>query len=1199
MPSLQLPAAALDTIKHARRIKGWRIEDPQWLIAASQIVEPTTNWSSPNHADNQIYAPGVSLSTWKRFLRGNSINSEIFKAFCQVLELDWQPFVEIGTEEPVSLPLHQDWGNAPDVSVFFGRTQELDTLEHWILQDRCRLVAILGMGGMGKTRLSVKLGSGGMGKTGLSLKLAEKLADTIQPQFEFIIWRSLLNAPPLLVLLTDWIGFLSDQQETRQLDDTYEGISRLLHYLRSHRCLLILDNVETILQAGAVTGQYRLGYENYGHLLHQIGDVPHQSCLLLTSREKPKEIARLEGKTRPVRSLELGGLDEASSRELFAEIGEFSGSVTDWQTVIARYDGNPLALELVAKQIHEVFQGNIAAFLNEGKPIFRDLCDLLDWHFDRLSELEQEIVNWLAINREPVAIADLKADILFPLSQEKIPATLQSLKRRLTLVQSDSGFTLQPVLIERLSERLIQQAYTEIQTGSFHILRNYAFLKAQVKEYIREAQARIFLRPLVEQLKLLFVNSTHLQGHLEHILSTLKGKPMYSTGYAAGNLINLLHTINPDLSDRDFADLMIVQAYLSGAMLHRTNFAGSTLEKCRFFETISSITAIAFSADGQWLATGEATGDVRLWEVVSGKPITVWTGHTLWVGAVTFHPTQTILASGSYDQAIRIWDMTSGGCLHILKGHTNWVRRVLFIPNTLYLVSCSDDLTIKIWHWETGECLNTLTGHTNLIWSLDLHPCANLLASGSFDGTVRIWDWQQGSCLNVLQHPQSVGAVAFSLDGQTVISGCRDQAIKFWNLQTGDVTSIPGNFEYPLSHDFNSQRTIVVTGDYEQMLRFWDVKTGTCLRSLPGHAGGVISVAFDPTGTICASGGDDQTIRLWDVATGQNIRTLQGYRNGVPSTVFVRDRPLLLSGHCDWVVRLWDTSTGQCCRIFQGHRGRIWSIAYHAETGVMASASGDRTVRLWQLETGECLGVLKGHRNWVWSVAISPNGRILASGDGDHLIRLWQVATQDCIHVIKGHRGRVWSLEFSPDGQLLAAGSQDQTVKLWDVTSGECITTLDSAQPIWSATFSPDGKTLACSSSNGTVSLWNLQTLEMRVLRGHTQQVWRTQFSPDGSRLASGSDDETVRIWDTKTGECLAVLQGQMGSVIAVAFNPDGAILAGSGQKDIIQLWDMTTGNCLQSLRSPQPCEGMNINGVEGLTEAQKRTLKELGAVEG
>ena len=196
-----------------------------------------------------------------------------------------------------SIASHQDWGNAPDITHFFGRTQELTTLEKWAIQDNCHLIGIVGMQGIGKTRLSIKLGKGGVGKTDLSLQLAKG----IHSQFHFVIWRSLINAPLLTDLVTDLVKVLSHQTEVTLPTSAEQKISRLLHYLNEHKCLLILDNFESILERNGNVGNYRQGYEGYGQLLKQIGSVSHQSCVLLTSREEPSDLLSLEGKNRPVR----------------------------------------------------------------------------------------------------------------------------------------------------------------------------------------------------------------------------------------------------------------------------------------------------------------------------------------------------------------------------------------------------------------------------------------------------------------------------------------------------------------------------------------------------------------------------------------------------------------------------------------------------------------------------------------------------------------------------------------------------------------------------------------------------------------------------------------------------------------------------------------------------------------------------------
>ena len=178
---------------------------------------------------------------------------------------------------------YQDWGDAPELKLFVGRLDELSKLKKWILKDCCRVVEILGFGGIGKTSVSLKLTKGGIGKTDLSLKLAH----SIEEEFTHIVWRSVRGAPPLTHLLTEWLISLSNFDEATQIPTTVEGkIKSLLTELQRKRCLLILDNVETILRARAGESQYREGYEDYGRLFNLIINSRHQSCLLITSREK-------------------------------------------------------------------------------------------------------------------------------------------------------------------------------------------------------------------------------------------------------------------------------------------------------------------------------------------------------------------------------------------------------------------------------------------------------------------------------------------------------------------------------------------------------------------------------------------------------------------------------------------------------------------------------------------------------------------------------------------------------------------------------------------------------------------------------------------------------------------------------------------------------------------------------------------------
>ena len=1100
--------------------------------------------------------------------------------------------------ERTNAQLHQDWGEAPDISVFFGRTEELTTLEQWVVQERCRLVAILGMKGMGKTRLSLKLGMGGIGKTDLSLKLAQG----IQGDFEYVIWRSLLNAPPVIDVLVDLIKFLSNQQEIA-LPDSLDGrISRLLDYLRGHRCLLILDNWESILRGGDRAGQYREDYDGYGQLLMRVGEVSHQSCLILTSREKPQEISLLEGKTRPVRSLELNGLNNLDGRQIFAEVGSFSGSDDEWEELIEFYNGNPLALNLAAKHIKEVFFGNIYEFLRQGKPVFDDLRDLLDWHFERLSILEKEIMYWLAINREPVSCSELIEDILSSLAKERVSTTLQSLGRKLPLERSTSGFKLQPVLIEYITEQFVDQVSEEIWTGEIALFNSHALLKAQAQDFVRDAQIRCIIKPLLKEVFLGFCLKTDdVKIKLEKILLTLQQKFPLMPGYAGGNVLNLLVQFKGDLSGYDFSHLTIWQAYLQGVNLHHVNFSHAELGKSIFTKTLGSVLSVAFSSDGQLLATGDANGQIHLWQVADSKQILTCEGHTSWVRSIAFSPNGEILASGSSDYSVKLWNVYNGQCLTTLKGHSDQVYSVTFSPDGKILVSGSEDLEVRVWDVIFGRYLRTVHEHDSRVRSVAFSPDGQILVT--CDQVVRLWNASNWECIKTLrEHTGCIRSVAFSSNGKILVSAGEDKEVKLWDILTEQcLRTLQGHAARIWSVAFSPDGSRLASGSDDKTVRLWDISSGQNLKTLQGHANSVRSVAFSPDNRTLASGSSDQTVRLWDVHTGQCLRTLQGYANPVRAVTFSPDGQTLASGSNDQIVRLWSVNSGQSLYTLRGHIDCVQSVAFSPDGRKLASASDDCTVKLWDLKTKQCLATLEQHISWIWSIAFSPDGQILASASRDQVVILWDISTSAYLRTLQDHNDEVHSVAFSPNGQILASGSDDHTVKLWAVSTGECLKTFDKhTNCVRSVVFSPDGATLASSSDDQTVKLWAVSTGEcLKTLRGHGGRVRSLAFSPDGVMLASSSDDQTVKLWAVSTEQCLGTLEGHTSAVWSVAFSPNGKTLASGSEDEKIKLWDINEiGKCLNTFRADRPYEGMNITGVTGLTEAQIATLIALGAIE-
>ncbi len=1125
----------------------------------------------------------------------------------------------------------QDLAEAPDVSSFTGRTEELATLEQWIVGDRsdtasmarCRLIALLGMGGMGKTSLAVML------------------AHRVEAQFDAIVWRSLRNAPPIEALLGSLIQFLSDGAETEATlpSDRHNRMTRLIEYLRTQRCLLILDNAESVLSCHEASAG-ETSENGYLELLDCLSDLPHEGCVLLTSREKPDLITWKEGVTLPVRSLQLTGLSDQEGKAIFASKGTFVATDAEWHTLIQHYAGNPLALKMVAAAIQEIFNSNISEFLNVlGTLVFDDIRDLLDRQFNRLSFTEKEVMYWIAINREVTSFSELRDDILCPISRQKLPSILRSLKHRFLIETTPDGFTQQPVVMEYVTNRLIEQVSREILASSptspsspsplspVPLIQTHALLKATAKDYICDSQTRLILAPLAERLLALLRSPLAVEQRCRDLLSQLAAASQPLPGYAAGNLLNLLRHLEADLTQLDLSNLTIRQAQFQATNLHHVHLENAEIIRSVFLESLGAVWSVAFSPDGTLLAASDSAGNIHLWRVADHQKVMTLKGHTNWVCAIAFSPNGKILASGSLGNVVKLWDVASGQCSKTLKGHDEWVIAVAFSPDGRLLATSGADRRIKLWNPVTGACVQTIEAHDDWVCAIAFSPDSSFLVSGSDDATLKLWAIQTATCLQTLiGHTSHVRTVGFSPDGTHLASGSSDCTVKIWEISSGKcLSTLTGHtrsvrsLAYLPTVQGDRSRFELVTASEDGSLRRWHEQTGQCLDALHGHTGHVRSVAIHPSGKWIASGSADQTVKFWNPHTGDCLRTLRGYTNFVlavacaPNSGDQESVQLIASGHSDRTVRLWNLHTGECLQTLKGHTNEVWGVAFSPDGRWLASSSTDQTIRLWDSKTGNCLNLLKGHTDWIHAIAFSPNGKWLASGSSDQTIRLWDVNTGRCLKTIHGHDSHVWSVAFSPsqcndEECILASSSDDQTIKLWNTITGECIQNLKGhTRRVQTIAFSPDGIWLASSSGDRTIAIWDLKTgrcLRTLTNNGDHQRslVFSSFQSPffqqTGHLLLCSYAENTVKIWNANTGECLRILEGHTNRVWAITLTPDGQTLISGGEDGTLRLWDVELGKCSRVLQNPRPYEGMKIAGIKGLTDAQKATLRSLGAVE-
>ncbi|WP_201364598.1 helix-turn-helix domain-containing protein [Dictyobacter formicarum] len=472
-----------------------------------------------------------------------------------------QPAEEIGvTAHVLASPSRSgprvDWSDAPDVASFYGRERELDLLSAWMLQERCRVVSVLGQGGIGKSALAAKVMHQG----------AE--------HFEVVIWRSLRDVPTCEALLDNCLQVLAPQA----LSDTSASLERrqdlLLECLRNRRVLLVYDNLESFLEEGQDSGRIRAGYEGFFRVLRRVAETEHQSCLLLTSREKPSDLVPLEGNRSAVRALHLARLEAKACYQLLVEKG-VAGDTSEQTRLIDVYAGNPLALKIVARTIVELFAGQIAPFLKQGEVVFGGVRALLDEQYARLSALEQSVLLWLAILREPVNLKALLAVLDVPLPRGEVLEAIESLRRR-SLIEPgklQGSFTLQSVVMEYVTARLIAEVTDEIKQGRYSRLVEHGLELAPCQKDVWQCQQRLLVIPILAGLRRSYPRRSALEEHLLALLDELRAWEDSAQGYGQANLLALLRELRGHLRGLDLSHLSIRGASLQGVEMQDATLA--------------------------------------------------------------------------------------------------------------------------------------------------------------------------------------------------------------------------------------------------------------------------------------------------------------------------------------------------------------------------------------------------------------------------------------------------------------------------------------------------------------------------------------------------------------------------------------------------------------------------------------------------
>ncbi|WP_299409211.1 NB-ARC domain-containing protein [Acaryochloris sp. IP29b_bin.148] len=433
---------------------------------------------------------------------------------------------------------HTDWGNAIHVRHFFERAEELTVLKNWIQADRCQLLALLGMGGIGKTTIAVRL------------------AEQIQGDFDYVIWRSLRNMPSANELLINIIQFISGQDPKKLPQKFDEQLLALITYLRSFRCLIILDNVESVLKSGDRKGSYHESHQEYEQLFNCLAETSHSSCLVFTSREWPKGLTALEGSNLSFRYMQLSGLSDTAGKKILQHNNIFTELHDQQSTIIQDYAGNPFALKIVASNIHKIFDGNIQGFLevqNNAPFIFDDIRDLFSEQIGRLTNLQQIIMYWLSLIREPLTINQLRYFFPSTLLIDELLYGLESLKSRSLTKKTSGKFSLDKITADYTNNYFIEVFFQEITNERFMTLKKYLLINENERDEIKTNQIKFIVRPVLKKLFLHFGSPRNVDCYLSRMLNIQRIYSQMELECITGNILCIHNYLKGILDDDNYS----------------------------------------------------------------------------------------------------------------------------------------------------------------------------------------------------------------------------------------------------------------------------------------------------------------------------------------------------------------------------------------------------------------------------------------------------------------------------------------------------------------------------------------------------------------------------------------------------------------------------------------------------------------------
>ncbi|MCP3850757.1 MAG: protein kinase [Gammaproteobacteria bacterium] len=639
------------------------------------------------------------------------------------------------------------------------------------------------------------------------------------------------------------------------------------------------------------------------------------------------------------------------------------------------------------------------------------------------------------------------------------------------------------------------------------------------------------------------------------------------------------------------------------------------------------------------------------WSLSKNQLIREMSGHLGKVTALCVSPDEQLLLSGSEQGEVRVWNLLTGEMLNVWSASNGMINDLQLSLCGQFVYIASDENQLSLWDYNKKLQLNTFKGegHNDKVLCLHLSKKSGHLASAGKDNVIRIWEKDSDNTLCLLQgHEHAVTCMQW-LDKDYILSGGQDKTIRLWNTalnedfdKSSDEASDKCQRIYSGHHGIvtclkvNSNYGYMISGSSDGTVRYWDIKTGSSY-VISKFSGAIRHIDLDPSGLYAlilsplglsiietknsfryhanylfsqpdsAVEVDDLSREYQKIITQaesvykkdkhktmtliEQARSINGYERNYKAFQYwaklyeffpklkLKDvwKKVDLNEHSARIISLdvspfnthyysadkdnnvyqWEMKSQQLIKIFPHFKKSVSSIKTTIDGQGLLVAS-DKNIFVMDIKSGNQLSIFSHHQSSVVAMSTTSDGRFALSADERGHFFLWRLLTGEIITDYTDKKQLVSTIAVTPDGRYALTGQRNNSSLLvWELATGNQVSELDEHEKVvTSIAISSDGRYFVTGSADASLRLWQTQSRRkksMRVMQGHTKRINQVAIDYQSKVAVSVSDDRSVRVWDLNNSTCLFCFENANVSYTSAVLSLDGqSMMTGDAQGGII-----------------------------------------------